>query len=249
MDTYVLGDVHGNYKALQQVFELSSFNLDEDRLIVLGDVVDGWSESKECVEFLLQFKNRISILGNHDYWFMEWILAKYSVPPQYIWTKQGGEATLRSYGVIPQLYGAGLPKTDFIPESHIEYFKNCKLYHRELINGQDTVFVHGGIAPGCSVEEILNIDPYELLWDRSMWHTAYSSPTSDNVTQHDRVFIGHTSTQAYGEDSPMRRCEIYNLDTGAGWHGRLSLMRIDTYEYWQSEPTSLLYPGQLGRNG
>lgn len=41
MATYVLGDIHGAFKALEQVLARSPFEPLEDRLIFLGDVADG----------------------------------------------------------------------------------------------------------------------------------------------------------------------------------------------------------------
>ena len=41
MRTWVVGDIHGGYRALMQVFERSQFDRERDRLIALGDLVDG----------------------------------------------------------------------------------------------------------------------------------------------------------------------------------------------------------------
>jgi len=91
--TLALGDVHGAHKALKQVLEKSSFDKEEDRLIFLGDIVDGWSESYECVEELLTIKNLITIKGNHCDWFIKWINT--GIHPDG-W-RQGGYTTLQSY--------------------------------------------------------------------------------------------------------------------------------------------------------
>ena len=42
MKTYAIGDIHGAYKALVQCFQRSKFDYSKDRLIVMGDVVDGY---------------------------------------------------------------------------------------------------------------------------------------------------------------------------------------------------------------
>ena len=39
---FVIGDIHGCHRALQQVFKRAEFRPDTDELISLGDVVDGW---------------------------------------------------------------------------------------------------------------------------------------------------------------------------------------------------------------
>lgn len=45
----------------------------------------------------------------------------------------------------------------------------------------------------------------------------------------------------------MRRCNVWNIDTGAGWSGKLTIMDIDTKEYWQSDFVKELYPDEKGR--
>ena len=56
---FVIGDIHGGYKALLQCLDRSGFNEKEDLLICLGDVTDGWSETPECVDKLLSITNLI----------------------------------------------------------------------------------------------------------------------------------------------------------------------------------------------
>lgn len=68
-----MGDIHGAYKALLQCLERSGFDKENDTLIQLGDIADGWSEVYECVEELLSIKNLISIRGNHDMWFKKYL--------------------------------------------------------------------------------------------------------------------------------------------------------------------------------
>ena len=63
MKTYVLGDIHGAYRALTQVFERSGFVAQRDRLIFLGDAVDGWSQSPESIEELMQVKYLVYLLA------------------------------------------------------------------------------------------------------------------------------------------------------------------------------------------
>ena len=41
--TYVIGDIHGAQKALEQAIKRAALQKD-DKLIFLGDYVDGWSQ-------------------------------------------------------------------------------------------------------------------------------------------------------------------------------------------------------------
>jgi serine/threonine protein phosphatase 1 len=37
------------------------------------------------------------------------------------------------------------------------------------------------------------------------------------------------------------------MDTGAGWAGKLTIMDVQTKEYWQSDPVQSLYPDAVPR--
>lgn len=67
------------------------------------------------------------------------------------------------------------------------------------------------------------------------------------VEEFKEVYIGHTSTQFWGEDKPMQAANIWNLDTGGGWFGKISIMDVDTKEFWQSDSGKELYPEFKGR--
>ena len=66
--TFVVGDIHGGLRALEQVLKLVPKTSDA-LFIFLGDYVDGWSESAETVSFLINFSENNSCIflrGNHD---------------------------------------------------------------------------------------------------------------------------------------------------------------------------------------
>lgn len=231
MKRYVLGDPHGSYRGLIQCLERSKFNKQKDELIVLGDVVDGWPESVEVIEELLTIPNMIAIMGNHDYWCYNWL--RYGWAPE-VWLKQGGDSTYNSY--------KNQENSDKIRDHHKQkYFDKCHAYY---IDEHKNVFVHGGFTDinGLGNERL---DTY--MWDRSLWDKAKSAKKIqlNIVKNYNKVFIGHTSL---GDTLPSKQGgNIWNLDTGGGWEGRLTIMDIETEEYWQSDKCSLLYPEVKGR--
>lgn len=239
MRTFAIGDIHGGYKALLQCFERAKFDYTNDLLIVLGDVCDGWPETKKCVDELLKIKNLIPILGNHDYWMLRWFLIGAS--PE-IWTSQGGWSTIDSY----------LNKNNCreIPLGHIHLFQSvAKPYY---IDDKNRIFVHGGFdrkkpIQGQSVEF--------LMWDRELIQTAWNTSKQGGskpkkMTEFEEVFVGHTPVSILGGlDKPLNFFEIWDLDTGGGWEGKLTIMDVDTKEYWQSDLVYTLYPGEHGRQG
>ncbi len=230
MKRYVIGDIHGAHIALLQCLERSGFDSDQDLLISLGDICDGWPEVNQTIEQLLQLKHFKLILGNHDEWSLRWMLNGWRGRE---WTSQGGEATLASY----QNDGGN------VPQAHINLLQNATLYY-EL---DSKLFVHGGIDPDI---DIVKQDPQLLMWDRDLFHTA--KVRSDVAPEHkfgkwNDIFIGHTTTEVYKTFKPMHFCNVWALDTGGGWSGKLTIMDIDSHAYWQSDFVASLYPHIPGR--
>lgn len=231
---FVMGDCHGNYQALKQCLERSGFDYNEDKLICLGDVVDGFTQTYEVVEELLKVKNLILILGNHDAWFISFM--RHGASPN-IWIHQGGYNTIYSYNknVNPDSFLRGSIVDDthvdvsdtIIPVTHQEFFNNAVHYHEE----DDMLFVHGGFDDNRHISE----QPQSFIcWDRTIIDRARNRP----INQYREVFVGHTTTQYYGGEShtnPKNFNNLWMMDTGAGWNGKLSMMDIDTKEVFQSD--------------
>ncbi len=250
MRTFVMGDIHGAYKALQQCLERSSLDYENDQLIQLGDVVDGYPEVYECVEELLKLKKLITIKGNHDDWIDRFIKSGVHSDD---WN-QGGKGTLMSYlehakkkegsfATGSSLETALKPKD--IPQTHKSFFDRQQLYY---IDKQNRCFVHGGFDRHLPLNKQKNEDFY---WDRNLWQEALHTHTYNKNTRlpqdfydavdFKEIYIGHTPTTAWGTDKPLRALNILNLDTGAGHSGRLTIMDIDTKSYWQSDRLLELY--------
>lgn len=255
MRTFIMADIHGAHKALVQCLERSGFNKETDQLIQLGDIVDGWSEVYECVEELLTIKNLICIKGNHDEWFHQFhVMGTHPIA----WL-QGGDGTLKSYcknaereiPILPRMGGftSSLTNSD-IPKSHIELFNNQKLYY---IDHNNRMFVHGGFDRTQYVDYLEHANPYDFYWNRDLWNQAKSCKGHDyklkTANEFTKIFIGHTATERDNPDcKPVYSGGVWNLDQGAGWSGKLTIMNVDTEEYWQSDLVQELYKNETGRN-
>jgi len=222
--TFVIGDIHGSYRALLQCLQLSRFDHKQDTLICLGDVADGWPETRQAFDELLKIDNLVYLLGNHDFWALEWMESGFA---HSTWLEQGGQATVNSY-------------SDGIPDSHFDLLKKAKPFHVRY----NELFVHAGIHPNKPLEsQGLNT----FLWDRSFAEQARHYHAQDEnyrLTSFDSVFVGHTPVFT---PQPKQYCEVWMMDTGAGWSGRLSMMNVETRESFVSEPVMNLYPGIQGR--
>lgn len=269
-DTYVIGDIHGALKALTQVLEESPFDISKDKLIFLGDYVDGWSESAQLIEHLIKLKSImgdrvIFIRGNHDKWCENWLKTG---EVHGIWYNHGGKVTIESYVKTGLMVG----------NSHLQFFKSMINFH---VDDQNRGFVHGGYKSRKGIgHEVYQSDYY---WDRDLWELSvaldgkvskkdlsdpfdqYFRPNPYRMYKHKEIFLGHTTTCSYrikpsyieskdsrqssegGVTIPMNRCNVWNVDTGAGYNGKLTLLNIDTKEFYQSDFVKNLYQNERGR--
>jgi serine/threonine protein phosphatase 1 len=219
-----MGDIHGAYKALKQCLDRSDFDYVEDHLIFLGDVTDGWPDTRACVDELLAINNLVYIFGNHDFWTLEWMQSGFK---EDIWLDQGGKATVKSY-------------KDGVPRSHMKLLEESLPYY--IVDNR--LFVHAGIDPSTPLSEQ---SLTTFLWDRNLARVAMdfqSKGIEKTLTTFDEVYVGHTPITAM---KPMKACEVWLMDTGAGWSGVLSMMDIHTKAIFTSDPVPTLYPGIEGR--
>lgn len=232
MTTWAIGDIHGNIKALEQVFKLAKDKLTPgDTIVFLGDYVDGWKYSFECIEFILSLKetyNVICITGNHDKWFLEFLNT--GVHP--VEWKYGGEATKTSYE----------NRTQEDLERHRIFFRNLPNYY--IDTETNNCFVHGGFNRHQEFKEQID---YVYYWDRDLIQSAMSYENSNKThsfkikTNFNRIFIGHTDTLNWNTTNVINAANIYDIDTGAGYDGRLTMINTETLEVIQSFLAMSLY--------
>ena len=223
MKTFVIGDIHGTYKALLQCFKRAAFDYAHDRLIVLGDVCDGGPEVNRCIDELLKIKYCHYIIGNHDLWALKWASSGWK---GNTWLTQGGRATIESYG------------TETMPQAHVDFLKTASFW----FECEGRIFVHGGFDPQ---KPISFQNKEDFVWDRTLIdHTRQVNAINPDYQFSDfkEIYLGHTPTINFDSTKPLKLCNVWAMDTGAGWGGKLSIMNVETKEYWQSDLTSELYP-------
>jgi serine/threonine protein phosphatase 1 len=239
--TFVIGDIHGGLKALIEVLDKAKTGV-EDTLIFLGDYVDGWSQSPEVLNYLISLKEHkkcIFIRGNHDSLLLNYLKTNTFHEE---WKKHGGKSTIDSY-----------QKIDLQTISkHIDFLENLSDFY---LDTENRLFLHAGFTNLKGVE-FEHFKPL-LYWDRSLWEMALSLDPKlvrednfypDRLKLYKEIFIGHTPVTKIGTTIPVNKACIWNVDTGAAFFGPLTIMDIETKEFWQSNPLHLLYPDEIGRN-
>lgn len=70
MATYVIGDVQGCYDELQLLLQKINFDIQKDKLIFAGDIINKGPKSLETVNFIMSLGDSAQvILGNHEILF------------------------------------------------------------------------------------------------------------------------------------------------------------------------------------
>jgi serine/threonine protein phosphatase 1 len=239
--TIAIGDIHGGLKALVQLFERIELTQD-DTLIFLGDYVDGWSDSANVVRYLIELANKntcVFLRGNHDDLAHRWLKTG-DFNEQ--WLKHGGQSSIDAY--------RNLSSEEI--KAHIGFFERMQNFY---VDGQNRLFVHAGFTNLHGPEE--EYYPSLFYWDRTLWEMALSLDKSLPLTHKlhpvrlqlfEEIFIGHTPVTRIDETKPVKMANVWNIDTGAAFKGKLSAIDISSKKTWQSDPVYKLYPKEKGRN-
>jgi serine/threonine protein phosphatase 1 len=241
MRTFAVGDIHGGLKALIQLIESLEVT-PKDRFIFLGDYVDGWSESAQVIQYLIELSKTndcVFIKGNHDVWCEQWLATGIE---NRVWFNHGGKESIASYKSF----------TKEQKKEHLDFFKAMPLYH---IDDEKRLFVHAGFTSMHGVEK--EYDQVNFYFDRTLWEMALtmdkridenSEIYPKRLKHYAEIYIGHTPTINYFKMHPMNAINVWNVDTGAAFTGRLSAIDIETKDIFQSDILRNLYPNELGRN-
>lgn len=227
MRRFVLGDIHGELENLVEVLQKCGFNYEEDQLFQVGDLVDRGSEPFKCIDELLKIKNLVLIRGNHDECFVGFANSKTGYHTLGKHNSNGAAITIQKWNQLSQ---------DQKKYYLTEFFDKQEIYH---ITGDNILFVHGGFDPLESVEQQT---AFTLTWDRELiMETVTNNKVPMMVDTFKEIYIGHTPTIYWNKTEPIHIDNLINIDTGSGKTGPLTIMNIDTKEYWQSKHNFLPY--------
>lgn len=212
-----IGDIHGCHQEFSDLLQLLKLE-PEDRLIVLGDLINRGPDSRKVIE-LAKKHHALALLGNHE---RRLIAAR----------RNGTEGKLRA---------TDRDTFDKLQPEDWSFLESMPLTHE--IKELNTVFVHGGFLPDIPwneqnaviVTEVQVIDADGRPCKRREAPDAL--PWADHWTGPPFVVYGHTP-----------RAEVYKLkwsiclDTGCAMGGQLSAFILPERRVVQVKARRRYYP-------
>ncbi len=260
MTTFVLGDVHGQFEALERLLGRLDIDLGRDRLWLVGDLVNRGPQSLEVLRWARQLTARAPehvavVLGNHDLKLL---------------AIAAGIGSLKSRDT----FGPVLDASD--RDELLDWLRKRPLLHRR---GGD-LLVHAGLLPQWTIEEAEKRarEVEERLADGGVgllrdWRRRrpvakagrerrrqtlevlarirtctrdgelcdWPGPPEgappgcrpwfrwpERGSAGSRIVFGHWAALGLHLESP-----VLGLDSGAGWSGRLTALRLDDGQVFQ----------------
>ena len=253
----LIGDLHGAYRCLMDVLETCRFEFGKDHLYFTGDVADGYPDVFECLRFFRQLKNFHPVIGNHDIWLQNYLAygASYST-----WLEQGGNHTVSSFKK------AGLTREGLF--DYAEYLATWPY----VILESSFCLMHAGPSIYTTLDSLIllskmkrnlyertasevsdykKIPEISAVWTRDYYYSALDcihgmKPLMQPFEPKIRFFVGHTPVLG-GIPFIDNKYNLVNVDTKTGYGGRLTILDMDSLEYWQSRSAEELYPGHAPR--
>ncbi|MCW3075144.1 MAG: hypothetical protein JWP69_2213 [Flaviaesturariibacter sp.] len=207
--TFAIGDIHGCNATFQLLLAKLNLSL-RDTLYCLGDYIDRGPDSKGVIDTILNLREQgftvHTLRGNHEQLLLD---ARESYSNNRLWLNNGGDTTLKSFGI---------KNINNLPERYTAFFQQTEHY---LLAG-NVILVHAGL--NFNADDPLT-DRYAMLWTRD--------PFIDGQWLDDRIVVhGHTPR-------PLSYIEaqggpVYDLDGGCVYsgkgYGHLVAMNLDTKE-------------------
>jgi serine/threonine protein phosphatase 1 len=226
MATYVIGDIHGRVNLLDQLIQDVPWDIKNDKIVFLGDLIDRGKDSPGVVDRVMELleanPNVVVLRGNHEQMMLDCL--EYG-ELNWLVPENGGQATLNAYGIkLDEIEDISDIK---IPEDHLNFLESLPYYHED----EQAIYVHAGLIPG---EHPSETDPDVLLWTRDLdFYKGYHGKL---------CFFGHTPTHYLPKDG-RRRFGIYihggcvGIDTSGMEESPLSCLNVETFALYQAYPS------------
>jgi len=220
MRTLCISDIHGQYDAFCRLLERVSYNPASDRLVLMGDFIDGGPHGRQVVDKVIELtrSGAAAIRGNHEEAFLAWVRGELS---EYV-EDYKALPTLRDYAgemIDKQGKKAVREKIRETYAHHIEWMDKLPYFHET----KDHIFVHAGIDP--TKTDWRDTPKRKLVSIRKKF---FLKPTG----LHRTVIFGHTpGFKLHGRDDVWLAGDKIGIDGGAGHNRQLNCLAITEHGY------------------
>lgn len=162
----VISDIHGCYDEFCKLLGLVKYNATTDQLILLGDYVNRGKDSLKVVQFVYELVHQgaIALKGNHDEWFIKYLMSSTNDFKRFVSEKVGGYPTLQSFVQQNHLVES---KNDVYRTFIRSQYKHLIQFLNDLPLIFETplyVFVHAGVHPKKELNENTSRDLIMSRW-------------------------------------------------------------------------------------
>ena len=212
---FAIGDIHGCADELVRLLDAVPGRAD-DTIVFVGDYIDRGHDSRGVIDYLLRWRTRtpartVFLKGNHEDMALDYLGREGQWGEA--WLRNGGVATLRSYGIDPHTSRADVAA--HMPPTHVEFMSALET----SLRWSGYLVVHAGIRPGVPWELQRTED---LLWIREEF---LDQPHDLDAT----VVFGHTPHRRVVDGQPYR----IGIDTGCVYGGALTCLALPEGRVYQ----------------
>lgn len=176
MATYVISDIHGQYKMFLDLLDKIKLK-DTDTLYILGDILDRGPHPIKALMKIMKMPNAICLAGNHEYMALQCLpflmkeitemsidqLNEKMLNNLVIWQCNGSKTTLDEFRAL-----------DFdMKYEVIDFLNDLQLYKKLIVNCKNYLLVHGGLGNFSPEKTLEDYEIEELVWSRAKYDVQY----------------------------------------------------------------------------
>lgn len=212
MAIYVMSDLHGMYDKFIKMLETIDFS-DEDKLYIIGDVIDRGPNCVDILEYIITHKNITLLKGNHEQMYIDYIESDYR---DNIYLYNGGNMTLDELAEKSTEHN--------LVDKYYKYFKTLKTY--EVVNNY--ILVHAAFPYNDTFDKEFSIEHILCDDDINLWSRQY---INNEKQYHSYIPIcGHTPTPRIRQDKKPLITKLNStiyIDCGCVFTDVLGCLRLD----------------------
>lgn len=200
---FIVGDLHGCRRMLDEQLLAHHFDVEQDLLVSVGDLIDRGPDSPGCLALLNEPWFR-SVRGNHE----EMAMNALSEGDHQQWIRNGGDWFYQ------------LDSVQMIEAKHaINRCREIPLILHLLLDDKIVVVAHADY-PAAHYAWGAEVDYSEVVWSRSRIESLQKGRGAA-ITGADAFYFGHTPLSA-----PLSAWNQHFIDTGAVFGNRLTMVQV-----------------------